>query len=287
MSRLSPSVLRVVAILNFFADHPGQSFRLTDLVNALKLSRATCHSVLAALIETGYLYRSSDKSYMLGPALINVGEVASEHYSPLQVARPEMRKLADEYDGLCVAAFREHHDVVVRERAAAGSLVGYPMAFVRDVRRPLLPQFAGPYFVSSSKASVKAWVEAIDPPSPPEQVEALIKGIDYVREHGYLYGIFHSSDHPEANSDKWLQDRRYFNTPVIAMFDLVPAETYHLSFISVPVYDARHKVAFALVLTALQRSFTGVQVESMAARVCEVASRISSSMKHLKGHSAS
>ena len=68
MTRSSPGVHRVVAILNFFADHPGQAFTLTDLVRALKLSRATCHALLVGLVECGYLYRASDKSYILGPA---------------------------------------------------------------------------------------------------------------------------------------------------------------------------------------------------------------------------
>jgi DNA-binding IclR family transcriptional regulator len=55
MSRSSPGVMRVAAILNFIADHPGQAFAMTDLVRALKLSRATCHALLTGLVEVGYL----------------------------------------------------------------------------------------------------------------------------------------------------------------------------------------------------------------------------------------
>eukprot|EP00456_Euglypha_rotunda_P003034 TRINITY_DN105420_c0_g2_i1.p2 TRINITY_DN105420_c0_g2~~TRINITY_DN105420_c0_g2_i1.p2 ORF type:complete len:111 (-),score=19.28 TRINITY_DN105420_c0_g2_i1:10-342(-) len=57
MARSSPGVKRIVSILNFFADHPEQAFTLTDLVRALKLSRATCHALLTGLVESGYLYR--------------------------------------------------------------------------------------------------------------------------------------------------------------------------------------------------------------------------------------
>src|ERR1700744_3126443 len=110
MSRSSPGVRRVAAILNFIADHPGQAFALTDLVRALKLSRATCHALLTGLVDVGYLYRTSDKNYMLGPSLASIGRIALQHASPLQVAQPEMRALADEFDVFCAAYFREGDD---------------------------------------------------------------------------------------------------------------------------------------------------------------------------------
>ena len=81
----SPSAQRVIAILNFFADHPGQAFTLTDLVRSLRLSRATAHAFLTTLADAGYLYRASDKSYVLGPVLATIGDVAKSHFSPLQI----------------------------------------------------------------------------------------------------------------------------------------------------------------------------------------------------------
>src|ERR1700756_2891460 len=114
MARSSPAVRRIASILDFVADHPGQSFTLTDLVRALRLSRATCHGLLTGLVEAGYLYRANDKSYVLGPALAAIGEVAKEHFSPLQIAQSEIRALADEFGVTCMASFRENLDVIVR-----------------------------------------------------------------------------------------------------------------------------------------------------------------------------
>ena len=93
MSRLSPAVARTVAVLNFFADHPGQAFTLTDIVSSLNIIRATCHALLAALVEAGYLYRSNSKTYLLGSALARLAEAARGSLSPLQVAAPEIRAL--------------------------------------------------------------------------------------------------------------------------------------------------------------------------------------------------
>jgi len=152
MARSSPGVQRMVSILNFFAEHPGQAFTLTDLVRALRLSRATCHALLAGLVDAGYLYRTNDKSYVLGPTLAAIGRIANEHFSPLQVAQPEMRVLADEYGAICSAFFREKNEVVVRARAAAVSHLGWSVP--QGARMPLRAPFGAMFFAwaSSSEA---------------------------------------------------------------------------------------------------------------------------------------
>jgi DNA-binding IclR family transcriptional regulator len=277
---MSPSVLRVVAVLDFFADHPGQAFTLTDLVRSLKLSRATCHGLLTALVESGYLYRTTDKSYVLGPALLHVSEVASAHFSPLKVAQPEMRELADEYDAVCTAAFRERHEAVVRERAVAVSHLGYSSP--RGTRLPLLPQFAAPFFAGSPPAEIKAWLDAFNPPCTQAQSEALLKGVEFVREHGYLFTVLRRGADLDRDSSQWLSNRQFFDPPIVAQFDLVAAETYELTFISAPVYDDRRKVAFALALQGFRKSFTGAEIERIGQRVCEACSRITSFLSHSK-----
>jgi DNA-binding IclR family transcriptional regulator len=277
MSRASPSVLRIVAVLDFFAEHPGQAFTLTDLVRSLKLSRATCHGVLTALVESGYLYRTSDKSYVLGPALLRLGEVAGSHFSPLKVAQPEMRLLADEFDAVCVAAFRERHEVVVRERAVAVSHLGYSSP--RGTRLPLLPQFAAPFFAASTPTELKAWLDGFNPPCSKAQADSLSQGINFVREHGYLFSVMRrGTTSLDPESLQWLSERRFSDTPIEAKFDLVPDQTYELTFITAPVFDARRKVAFALALQGFQKAFTGAEVERIGTRVCESCSRIASFM---------
>jgi len=144
MTRSSPGVKRIAAILDFLADHPAQAFALTDLVRALKLSRATCHALLTGLVEVGYLYRTSDKTYVLGPALAKVGRAAAQNMSPLQIAQPEMRALADEFDVVCSAFFLEGDTIVSRERAASISHVGYSIPLGTRVR--LLPRSLPTFF---------------------------------------------------------------------------------------------------------------------------------------------
>jgi len=276
MSRSSPSVLRIVAVLNFFADHPGQAFTLTDLIRALKLSRATCHGVLAGLVESGYLYRTTDKSYVLGPALLYVGEVAKEHFSPLQVAKPEMRALADEFDAVCSAAFREQHDVVVRERAAAVSHLGYSTP--RGKRLPLLPQFAAPFFMGSTAAEVKAWIGKFDPPCSKELVDVFYRGIEFVRDNGFLFSVRRVGAEQEVPSSKWLSDLTSESMPLVATFEIKARAIYNLGFVIAPVPDANGKVAFVIGLQGFQEKYTGAEIQRIGKRVVKTCERISASM---------
>lgn len=73
MQRTSPSVGRIAGVLGFVAERPGQACTLTDLVRSLQMSRATCHALLTALVEVGYLQRTREKAYVLGPTLIGIG----------------------------------------------------------------------------------------------------------------------------------------------------------------------------------------------------------------------
>lgn len=273
MTRSSPGVGRVVSILNFIADHPGQSFTLTDLVRALRLSRATCHGLLAGLVDAGYLYRSNDKSYLLGPALIAMGEIAKEHFSPLQVTQPEMRALADEYDATCAACFLEGTDVVIKDRAAAMSHVG--SSTLRGAQ-PLLAQFASVFFVWSPPEEVKAWLDSLDSAPRKDKREAMLKGIEFIREHGYGISV-RTEEWREAKS---FPDQRptweMLNTSMYPVFELDPDADYNLAYVEAPVYDSRRQVAFVIALTGYKGSYKGSDVVRIGERVREACDRISS-----------
>lgn len=278
MSRTSPGVRRVVAILNFFADHPGQAFTLTDLVRALKLSRATCHGLLAGLVDAGYLYRTSDKSYLLGPALVSIGEGAKAHFSPLQAAQPEMRALADEFDLTCSATFRERGDVVIRERATAVSHLGNSVP--RGTRLPLLPQFASLFFVWAPQTEVDEWLDEIEPAPSPEQRDAMQKGIHFAREHGFLFSIRNPSVDGESGSADWLREQQYENSPVLPQFTLDPDADYRLVFVQTPIFDARRRVAFVIGLQGYSRLYKGTEVQHIGKRLGEARDRISNFISH-------
>lgn len=270
MTRSSPGVARVVAILNFMAEHPDESFTLTDIVRALKLSRATCHALLAGLVEANYLYRTNDKSYVLGSALIHLGQVADKHLSPVRISLPEMRVLADEYDAVCTAVFREGNEIIVRERAASRSNLGWSVP--RGTRLPLKPP-AGTNWVSwSPEADADAFIDATMPGVSKEFREELHAGIRLTRELGFQIILRTSDD--QRGSIGWL-----FNEPdavagISVATSLDEGQTYPLASLAAPVFDAQKNVAFVLVLSGLGGTYTAAQIMQMGKRLSDAGHRL-------------
>jgi DNA-binding IclR family transcriptional regulator len=274
MARSSPGVRRVAAILNFIADHPGQSFSLTDLVRALRLSRATCHALLTGLVEVGYLYRASDKNYVLGPALASIGRVAAQHASPLQVARPEMRALADEFDAVCAAYFRERDDIVVRERAAPVSHVGYSVP--AGTRLKLRPPFGAIFYAWGPEAEAAAWIDATEPTPTPDLHRQMREAMTFLREHGYSAYVrnpaAHGVDRPPEQV--FSEDAAIF--PTSPLFALEDGARYPLVSIVAPVFELRGRIAFVLGLSGFPaRPVDGATIRRLAARLTEACDRIS------------
>lgn len=273
MSRSSPGVMRMAAILNFIADHPGQSFALTDLVRALKLSRATCHALLTGLVDVGYLYRTGEKTYVLGPALAAIGRVAAEHFSPLQVAQPEMRQIADEFDVVCGAYFLEGETIHLRDRAASASHVGYPVPL--GTRMPLHWTQAMAFYARNARAA-QAWLARRDPPLRDDQVDRFERGMDQVRENGFIVHVRKDgfSSVPSAEDELKIPPEGD-ELPIAPLFHLADDEVYPVAALIAPVYDRRDTVSFALVMAGFRNALTGKQIEAAGERLVEACGRIS------------
>lgn len=263
----------MAAILNFIVDHPGQSFSLTDLVKALKLSRATCHALLTGLVEVGYLYRASDKNYVLGPALASIGRIALQHSSPLQVAQPEMRKLADEFDAICAAYFREGDDIIVRDRAASVSHVGWSVP--SGTRLKLRAPFGSIYYAWRPEEEAQAWVDSCIPPPTPEHRVEMMQGMKFLREHGYSVHVHNpratSGDRPPEQV--FSEEREIFPTTLLPEID--DAAAYPLVSLIAPVFEFRGQIAFVLGLSGFTGAMKGAGIKEIGATLTGACSRIS------------
>jgi DNA-binding IclR family transcriptional regulator len=273
MARSSPGVLRVASILNFIADHPDQAFTLTDLVKALKLSRATCHALLTGLVEVGYLYRASDKHYILGPALAAIGRVAAQRTSPLQVAQPEMRALADEFDTICACFFRDGDDIVVRDRAASVSHVGWSVPV--GTRLKLRPPFAAIFYAWSPRSEAETWLDAYDPPPTPEHRVEMFQGMAFARQHGFQVQI----RNPNAVADRELSPEQTFGAqnlefPISLLAELKDDHAYRAVGVIAPVFDMRGQIAFVMGLTGFTQSLAGDKLRHASERLRQACDRV-------------
>ena len=262
----------MVSVLNFFAEHPGQAFTFTDIVKALKLGRATCHALLAGLVEEQYLYRNADKSYVIGPALVAIGQIAVDQFSPLQAAKPEMRLLSDTCNAVCSVVYLEDGDAVIASRAGSGSNLGWSVP--QGYRAPLRAPFAASFFAWSKPYEVEKWLDELSPVPPEEEREQLQASIRFTREHGYAYAIVNK----EVEADPSDPERAFTGEqrayPIISMASLDLGAEYQLSFINTPVFDKQGNVAFVLNLSGFVGSVRGDRVEEMGRQLRNAAERI-------------
>jgi DNA-binding IclR family transcriptional regulator len=268
MTRLSPAVGRIISVLNFFAEHPQQAFTLTQIVKSLRLSRATCHALLVGLVEGGYLYRNPDKSYVLGPALLALARNAQQHFSPLDVARQEMRALADELDVVSAALFQDRDEIVTRERAASLSHLGW--APPPGQRYPMYP-WGNVFIAALPRAEVEAWMDKANPPPSEEERRDAHRQIEFFGENGYLVGVFRDDNDRQSTSVGEDASRRQGGR---FLAELDPTRTYYLQFLTAPVMSDQGKVAFALALYGFRRAYTGAEVAIVGERLCDACARI-------------
>lgn len=271
MTRLSPAVVRTVAVLNFFAEHPDQSFTLTEVVKALRLSRATCHALMAALVDVGYLYRDSNKNHVLGPALASIGRIALEHFSPLQAARPEMRELADEFDVMCSALFRDRNDIVIRERAASVSHIGWPTMESRRI--PLAPPLGNVFMAWSSPHDIDTWLHGVSPSLGEQIQDELLRSLEFARSRRYTFGYRKVPIENEDRARELVGAQALTN---YAVTELELGRVYELAYVVAPVLDAEGRVAFALSMTGFVKAVPGPEVERIGKRLRARCERISS-----------
>ncbi len=272
MSRSSPGVKRVAAILNFIADHPGQAFALTDLVRALKLSRATCHALLTGLVDVGYLYRTSDKTYVLGPALAAIGRTAAQHFSPLQVAQPEMRKLADEFNVLCGAYFLDDAVVHLRDRAASASHVGYPVPLGARFK---LHEALAPVFFADAEKGFDNWLRTTDFEPDEAQKELFREAAAAVRRDGYIVierkpGF--SMDDATYDADDATSTAQL---PIRIITRVTDDRPYSIAAIMAPVHDEKGRVSFALGITGFYSTMSAERVIHAGGRLRDACARVS------------
>lgn len=271
MARASPGVRRVAAILNFMAEHPGQAFTLTDLVKALKLSRATCHALLTGLVEVGYLYRASDKNYVLGPMLAAIGRIAEKHASPLQVAQPEMRALADELGVICSAFFRERDQIVVRDRAASFSHVG---GLPLGTRVNLRPPTGAVFFARSSEADIEAALDAYVPAPTPAIRQLMHAGIGFVRNHGFSVLVINAQAASLAASGERAISEQLLDLPMSVATELRDEQDYPVAGISAPVLDTRGQVAFVMGVSGFADAMPGAEITRIGQRLRHACERV-------------
>jgi DNA-binding IclR family transcriptional regulator len=287
MQRRSPPTERVIRLLDLLARRPSEGLSLSELSRRLDISKATGLGIAGALTRAGYLARSEDtKTYTLGPALLGLGRAASEAFSSLPFARPELRRLNREL-GLAASVSTVAGDkIVLLDRTGPhGELDRMLQA---GQRYPYTPPSGCILAAWLSDAEINQWLADYPEVSMDGSLEHLRALVDTVRELGYvvermsdlsvgaltmLAGLDgHDIPAPAAaaiaNMVSNLADRHYVAR------HLRPSRRFAVTFVASPSFDAEGRPDLLLGLLVFRDDVTYDELTGYGAAVRAAAARV-------------
>jgi DNA-binding IclR family transcriptional regulator len=286
MARPSPQTDRVVALVELLAARPGEAFTLAEVTRRLGVNKSTCHSMLTALTQAGWLLRDpARKTYRLGPALLAVSRAAAETFPALEFAHAAMVDLSLELHVNCAALGVSIEHVAVLDQVRDLRAVGQGLRVGTSL--PLHPPFGTAAIAFSDEPTVEQWLRHVGAETHVRYRAAL----DAVRDRGFAVEI---ATLPEAHLRDVVAE---LGDPALELPDLVerlaqelaeredflPLELdtgreYAVSTINAPVFDHDGRVTLVLSLTGFADRLTGGAVESIGRRLASATAELSAAL---------
>ena len=282
-------------MLDLLVASPEREFKLTEIVGALGINKATCHAIVTTMVERGYLVRApGSKAYMLGSAVILAG-YAAEHANPaVHAARTVVPALARDLDVESVASVVERDVITVVEWAPApGS--GRNAAAHRSTpwshvgqRVPLVPPFGAAHLAWSTDDRIAEWLErAGDAADEVELRESLAairrRGFDAQVENAQLdkfRTMLAAIDLDQLSTSSRVAVSRLVaelghveHLPV----ELTADRTYDINALAVIVFDSASRPLLTLSVHPAE-PLLGVDVMTMGQRLRSVADGVTESI---------
>lgn len=107
---VAPALTKGFAILDLVAAQPGLSF--SAIRAELGLPNSSCHHLMTTLCRLGALQMQSDRGYVLGLRLFELGSIAANQRQLTELALPALRKLAQEVQLTCHLGVMEGDEAV-------------------------------------------------------------------------------------------------------------------------------------------------------------------------------
>jgi DNA-binding IclR family transcriptional regulator len=270
MSRGNPSVERAASVLALLSAEPERDFTLAEIVRQTELSKATVHALLASLTSNRWLLRyPAGPSYRLGPGLVALGEAARQGYPELPYAQDKMRELGTQLGLECMASAVVGDEIVI----LAKNGVPAPLSASAGIgqRIPLVPPLATVFFAWSSEAAVEA---AFKPwtATGGKLTDSYRQGLRAVQDRGYAMGLDNPVRERLGRTLAAQLARGQFATREAArlvgdlteedyqLIELSDADSYWLSYLAAPIFDADGRVSLALTFVGFPSPLRGDEI---------------------------
>jgi DNA-binding IclR family transcriptional regulator len=280
---LAPAVADAMAILRLLRARAPERPGLSETARALELSKASCYRILQTLQGGGFVVQNPhDKTYALGPALIELGEAAAGDAYLLQLAREATSALAERtgFNTQAVQLTEDMHLVMVAE-----SLSRRPVQISFALSQPRLarPPLGTTFFAWAAPAEVERWLDTASvegsPLSPAERADYR-EYLGRVRRRGYHYtlSVAAGAEAGRRELEVWRERAAALGLEPQPAGEASPARpdrwTYPepalpvpLITLVAPVFDHRGQVVLNLALTDFAGTILPERVPALAQEV--------------------
>jgi DNA-binding IclR family transcriptional regulator len=280
VARPALSASRSLDVIDFLAAFPGRGFTLSEIAKAADINVASCHAVLAALTERGYLSRSNNqRTYTLGPALVAVGGAALQSQTLIARAQDAAQELFAETGAPVLLSTLIGDEIVglvsIAEPAGRG-----PGLRVGE-RRPLVPPVGASFLAWSPASTIEAWIARSAAPHHDTLAEEWRHSVALTRRRGFQVTL-RTREGPEIASliSDMAAGRRATEykegvTRLINSLDLhleqpetiEPGEVYDVVLIAAPIFDQAGEACFNLCFGGFAAKLTGATITAYADRL--------------------
>jgi DNA-binding IclR family transcriptional regulator len=268
-------------VVELFVVNPGRRFNLSQIVEELRLSISTVHSILTTLVARGWLVRrASDKTYALGPRLAAAGRASRGAIVGLREIESAVDRISVELGAVCSASIVDGDELVI---LAQSSPPGAADPAVRVGQRvPFGAPFGASFVAWGDADQIDDWLNH-SPLGVSATERALYRRVfEGIRERGYgverldaartkLHDALIEYQH-ETMSRALLEHIRDF-LPLFTMREYLPEElTEHdpleVAVVHAPVRDDNGMCVFNISVQVL-RTVTRAELEEIGKTIAE------------------
>ena len=280
----SPAVLRACDVLDQLATHPEQAFSVSELARRVGMPRATCHSVLLALSERGWVVRGeADLRYSIGPGCIAIGDAARSRSSAVAEAAPFAEKLARATRSCVAVLMRARDELSVAEVFDHGPAFG--MRAYAGETIPLVPPFGAVFVAWEDETGIERWLQRTAVHLGANEVRRYREALGGLRRRGYsvtiatpvspalndlLGEIAAAPSAPQRMRRRDQLIRELAKTEYLAS-EVDASRPLRMSQMSAPVFDSDGRVATALMLLGPDHEISAAEIEGLGTRLLKAA----------------
>jgi DNA-binding IclR family transcriptional regulator len=279
----SPSVLRSTRLLAELAARPAEDFTLSQLARRLDIGRASCQTLLLALVEAGLVTRRTNRTYHLGPGLINLGEAARLSLRLPESIATELDALTAEFAVTSLCGKSSGSEIVVVSVNEVHDPFGFTIPLGQ--RMPLRAPFGCVYVAWEAETEIDLWLDRSEPSLSAKERAQARKSLERVRRRGHSITVRRPGLPPEQRTtrDSTRKSPLIVTEPKVSSMEFPDhadeTSEWTIMGVGAPVFDQDDRMLCAVAITGLPTPRRPAEIDRIAQRVQIIADSLTTQIR--------